>query len=61
MTARPLRRRPTMKVALMPLAFPTIVTPYGIAAVVVLMAVSPDTQARWSSAASSSRSCWSTW
>jgi multiple antibiotic resistance protein len=38
---------PAMKLALMPLAFPTIVTPYGIAAVVVLMAVAPDTQARW--------------
>jgi multiple antibiotic resistance protein len=33
---------PQMKVALAPLAFPTIVTPYGIAAVVVMMAVSPD-------------------
>ena len=31
----------------MPLAFPTIVTPYGIAAVVVMMAISPDAQARW--------------
>ena len=38
---------PDLKVALMPLAFPTIVTPYGIAAVVVLMTVAPDTQARW--------------
>jgi multiple antibiotic resistance protein len=38
---------PGLKVALAPLAFPTIVTPHGIAAVVVLMAVSPDAQARW--------------
>lgn len=38
---------PAMKVALMPIAFPTIVTPYGIAAVVVLMAVAPDAQAQW--------------
>ena len=38
---------PDLKVALMPLAFPAIVTPYGIAAVVVLMTVAPDTQARW--------------
>jgi len=38
---------PDLKVALMPLAFPAIVTPYGIAAVVVLMAVAPDAQARW--------------
>jgi len=30
----------------MPLAFPTIVTPYGIAAVVVLMSLTVDTQAR---------------
>jgi multiple antibiotic resistance protein len=37
---------PDLKVALMPLAFPTIVTPYGIAALVVLMAVSQGTQAR---------------
>jgi multiple antibiotic resistance protein len=33
---------PQMKVALAPLAFPVIVTPYGVAAVVVMMAVSPD-------------------
>ncbi len=37
---------PSMKVALMPLAFPTIVTPYGIAALVVLMALTAGTQAR---------------
>lgn len=37
---------PSMKVAVMPLAFPTIVTPYGIAALVVLMALSAGTQAR---------------
>jgi multiple antibiotic resistance protein len=30
----------------MPLAFPTIVTPYGIAALVVLMALSADAQSR---------------
>ena len=29
-----------MKVAMAPLAFPTIVTPYGIAAVVILVAIS---------------------
>ena len=44
---RPVAPAPDLKVALMPLAFPTIVTPYGIAALVVLMAVSPDTQGRW--------------
>lgn len=37
---------PTMAMALTPLAFPTIVTPYGIAALVVFMAYSPDLQAR---------------
>lgn len=33
---------PTMSMAVSPLAFPTIVTPYGIAAVIVFLAVSPD-------------------
>jgi len=37
---------PTMKMALRPLAFPTIVTPYGIAALVVFLALSPDPQSR---------------
>jgi multiple antibiotic resistance protein len=37
---------PAMKVALTSLAFPTIVTPYGIAALVVFMALSPDLQGR---------------
>lgn len=35
---------PTMRVALTPIAFPTIVTPYGIAAVIVFLAFSPDLQ-----------------
>lgn len=35
-----------MKLALTQLAFPTIVTPYGIAALVVFMALSADLQAR---------------
>ena len=30
---------------MMPLAFPTIVTPYGIAALVVFVSVAPDVQA----------------
>ena len=34
--------KPTMKMAIYPLAFPTIVTPYGIAAVIVFFALSPD-------------------
>ena len=37
---------PGIREALMPLAFPTIVTPYGIAALVVLMAISPDAHGR---------------
>lgn len=34
----------TLNMALMPLAFPTMVTPYGIAALVVFLALSPDLQ-----------------
>jgi len=37
---------PTLNMALTPLAFPTIVTPYGIAAIVVFIALSPDLQGR---------------
>jgi multiple antibiotic resistance protein len=37
---------PTIQQALTPLAFPTIVTPYGIAATVVFLALSPDLQGR---------------
>jgi multiple antibiotic resistance protein len=37
---------PAMKVALMPLAFPTIVTPYGIAALVVFLGFATDVQAQ---------------
>lgn len=33
---------PTLNMAMNPLAFPTIVTPYGIAAVIVILAYSPD-------------------
>jgi len=33
---------PTLNMAINPLAFPTIVTPYGIAAVIVFLALSPD-------------------
>lgn len=33
---------PDLKVALTPLAYPTIVTPYGIAALVIFLAFSPD-------------------
>jgi multiple antibiotic resistance protein len=35
---------PTLALAISPLAFPTIVTPYGIAAVIILMALAPDTE-----------------
>jgi multiple antibiotic resistance protein len=33
-----------MAVAFSPLAFPTIITPYGIAAIIILVALAPDTQ-----------------
>ena len=33
---------PSMRLALSPLSFPTIVTPYGVAAVIVFMALTPD-------------------
>jgi multiple antibiotic resistance protein len=33
---------PTMNMAMHPLAFPTIVTPYGIAAVIIFLAMFPD-------------------
>ena len=36
----------TLNLALSPLAFPTIVTPYGIAALIVFLALSPNLQAR---------------
>jgi multiple antibiotic resistance protein len=37
---------PTLNMALSPLAFPTIVTPYGIAGIVVFLALSPDLHGR---------------
>jgi small neutral amino acid transporter SnatA (MarC family) len=37
---------PSMRLALSPLAFPTIVTPYGVAAVIVFMTLTPDLLAR---------------
>jgi multiple antibiotic resistance protein len=37
---------PALSMALTPLAFPTIVTPYGIAALVVFLALSPDLKSR---------------
>jgi multiple antibiotic resistance protein len=36
----------TLKMAINPLAFPTIVTPYGMAALIVFMAISPDMQTK---------------
>jgi multiple antibiotic resistance protein len=33
---------PELKIAIYPLSFPTIVTPYGIAAVIVFLAINPD-------------------
>jgi multiple antibiotic resistance protein len=37
---------PTLRMAFMPLAFPTIVTPPGIAALIVFLALSPDLKGR---------------
>jgi multiple antibiotic resistance protein len=37
---------PTLKLALTPLAFPTIVTPYGIATLIVFLALTPDSNGR---------------
>ncbi len=37
---------PTLKMAFMPLAFPTIVTPPGIAALIVFLALSPELERR---------------
>ncbi len=41
---RPLRHEfePSLRLAVSPLAFPTIVTPYGVAAVIVFMTLTPD-------------------
>lgn len=38
--------KPSMKMAMMPLAFPAIVTPYGIAALVVFLALSQELEGR---------------
>ncbi len=37
---------PTLKMALTPLAFPTIVTPYAIATLIVFLALTPDSNGR---------------
>jgi multiple antibiotic resistance protein len=37
---------PVLKMAMTPLAFPTIVTPYGIATLIVFLALSPDLRSR---------------
>jgi multiple antibiotic resistance protein len=37
---------PTMKMAINPLAFPTIVTPYGIAMIIIMMSMYPDQQSK---------------
>lgn len=37
---------PTMKMAVSPLAFPTIVTPYGIAAIIVFLSIFPSNKDR---------------
>lgn len=40
------KTEPSMKLALDPLAFPVIVTPYGIAALIVFLAFSPDLESQ---------------
>ena len=42
---------PTMNMAISPLAFPTIVTPYGIAAVIVFLSFCPDLNSKLTVAA----------
>ena len=42
---------PPLRVAMTPLAFPTIITPYGIATFVVLLALSPTRESQFSIAA----------
>jgi len=42
---------PSLRLAVSPLAFPTIVTPYGIAAVIVCMTLTPDVLTRGAIAA----------
>ncbi|MFH0341004.1 MAG: MarC family protein [Chromatiales bacterium] len=42
---------PTLKLAAQPLAFPTIVTPYGVAAVIIFMAISDDVRGKLTIAA----------
>lgn len=42
---------PSLRVAMTPLAFPTIVTPYGVATFVVLLALSPNRESQVSIAA----------
>jgi|SRR4030095_5369881 multiple antibiotic resistance protein len=37
---------PTLNMAMTPLAFPSIVTPYGIAAVIVILALTPELNAK---------------
>ena len=44
--APPTAAVPTLQMAMMPLAFPTIVTPYGIAALVAFIGLSPDLETR---------------
>jgi len=38
----PREHEPSLRLAVSPLAFPTIVTPYGIAAVIICLALTPD-------------------
>jgi len=44
--AQPREYVPSLKPAVSPLAFPTIVTPYGIAAVIICVTLTPDFMTR---------------
>jgi small neutral amino acid transporter SnatA (MarC family) len=44
--ASPKEYEPDMHLAIAPLAFPTIVTPYGVAAVIIFMALTPEFAAK---------------
>jgi len=45
-SAAPKEYDPDLRIAISPLAFPTIVTPYGIAAVIICLALSPETNSK---------------
>lgn len=46
LTTNEMKTAPTLKMALIPLAFPNIVTPYGIAILIVFLTLAPDLHAQ---------------